>query len=299
MLILNSTTDSLRVINNNAGSLDVVCSWMEHSNANPPVPAPADTTATAITGAATTTVVAAPASGVRRNVKTVHIRNKHASVSQDVEVVFTRSATDYSLHKVTLNPGESLEYIEGIGWFELSNPTTSTAQPPAGSTNYSTASSAAGFASDTYVSGSNLNLGAFGGPYIGIRYNFRLVISKTAAGTATPILIVRVGTAGTTADTARLTFTWGPGTAAVDRGEIELECMFATVGSGTAAVLRGKANWSTNLQTTGLTSTIKALQVNSSGFDSTVANSIIGLSYNGGTSAVHTIEWASAWIDRL
>ena len=106
MLILNSTTDSLRVINNNAGSLDVVCSWMEHSNANPPVPAPADTTATAITGAATTTVVAAPASGVRRNVKTVHIRNKHASVSQDVEVVFTRSATDYSFHKVTLNPGE-------------------------------------------------------------------------------------------------------------------------------------------------------------------------------------------------
>jgi hypothetical protein len=110
---------------------------------------------------------------------------------------------------------------------------------------------------------------------------------------------VRVGTAGTTADTARLTFTWGAGTAAIDRGEIELEALFTSVGAGTSAVLRGKANWTTNLSATGLSSNVHALQVTSAGFDSTVANSVIGLSYNGGASAVHTVEWSTAFTDQL
>jgi hypothetical protein len=123
------------------------------------------------------------------------------------------------------------------------------------------------------------------------------MISKTAAGTATPILIVRVGTAGTVSDTARLTFTFGAGTAAADRGELIIDALVTAIGA--SGVLRGKAVWVTNLATTGLTNAVKALQVTSSAFDMTVAGSIIGCSYNGGTSASHTIEYVTVETDDI
>lgn len=296
MLLLTATTDKLQLVTSAAATVDVHASYMDMSQAVPPV-VQGDTssrTNTAITTAATTDIVAAPAASETRNIKTLHIRNKHASTTTDVTVQFNQNGTIFELHKATLAAGELLEYVEGVGFFEVE--TTPTA-PIGGSTNYATASSAAGFAADTYVANSSLTQNALGTARAGRIYLWRLIISKTAAGTATPIITVRVGTAGTTADTARLTFTWGAGTAAIDRGEVELEAMFTSVGAGTSAVLRGKANWTTNLQTTGLTSTVKALQVVSSGFDSTVANSVIGLSYNGGTAAVHTIEWVTASTD--
>ena len=111
---------------------------------------------------------------------------------------------------------------------------------------------------------------------------------KTAAGTAAGTVIVRVGTAGTTADTARLTFTWGAGTAAVDTGIYGVIVHFRSVGAGTSAVLVGYVQLDHHLAATGLTATGAAgtgvLLVTSGGFDSTVANLVIGASYNGGAS---------------
>jgi hypothetical protein len=78
---------------------------------------------------------------------------------------------------------------------------------------------------------------------------------------------------------------------------MELDVMFVAVGA--SAILRGKANWTTNLTITGLTNAVKALQPADSGtFDSGVAASLIGLSYNGGASAVHDIEYLSAYTDQ-
>jgi hypothetical protein len=117
-------------------------------------------------------------------------------------------------------------------------------------------------------------------------------MTKTGAGTAAMTVIVRIGTTGTTSDTAILTFTLGVGTAAIDTGMFELICHFRTVGATTTAVLVGLLNVTHALAATGLTTTgasgVATLGVVSSGFDSTVANSIISVSVNGGASFAGT-----------
>lgn len=155
--------------------------------------------------------------------------------------------------------------------------------------NASTAQQGAGFASDTYLTGSSIAIPS-GYPIVGSTYKLRFGVTKTAAGTAAPVLTVRIGTAGTTADAAILTFTFGAGTGVADTGFIEVEAAFRTVGSGTSAVLAGLCRLTSNLTTTGLSNAVKALQVVSSGFNSTTANAIIGASWNGGTSASHTVQ---------
>lgn len=119
-------------------------------------------------------------------------------------------------------------------------------------------------------------------------------VTKTAAGTATPIITIRTGTLGTTSDTARCAFTFGSGTAVVDTGIFEVICTFRTVGSGTTAVIQGISKLVSNLTTTGISNAKKAVVVTSSGFDSTTASLGIGASYNGGTSASHTVQLVRA-----
>lgn len=117
MLILALTTDKIQLITSAAISVDVHASYADHTTATDDVNANRQNTA--ITTAATTDIVAAPGAGVVRNVKTLHIRNKHATTSVDVTVVYNANATLYELHKVTLRSGETLEYIEGIGFFTI------------------------------------------------------------------------------------------------------------------------------------------------------------------------------------
>jgi hypothetical protein len=94
------------------------------------------------------------------------------------------------------------------------------------------------------------------------------------------------------ADAARLTFTFAAGTAAIDTGKFEVTAHFRSIGSGTSAVLVGLSQCDHHLAATGLTSTGASgnaiLMVTSAGFDSTVANSIIGASFNGGASFAGT-----------
>lgn len=121
LLMLTATTDKMQVITSAVGAIDVVAVFMDMTNADPPVVKGSSSgrQLTAITTAATTDVVAAPGSNTLRNVKTVHIRNKHATLSMDVTVQFNANSVIYEIHKTTLRAGEALEYIEGIGWFTL------------------------------------------------------------------------------------------------------------------------------------------------------------------------------------
>jgi hypothetical protein len=150
--------------------------------------------------------------------------------------------------------------------------------------NFSTANQT-GFAADTYLTGSGI---AIPGGLVKAGTMYRLVFDmvKTAAGIAAATVIVRFGTAGTTADTARLTFTWGAGTAAIDTGTFEVFVHFRNVGASAVAV--GICRCTHALAATGLVSTGASgtgiLLVTSGAFDSTVANSIIGVSFNGGAS---------------
>lgn len=150
-----------------------------------------------------------------------------------------------------------------------------------------------GYASDTYLAGSMQ-------PFVPARlqaaannctiYKCEWEAIKTAAGVATATVIVRVGTAGTTADTTRLTFTFPSAqTAAIDNMYCKLLVNFRAVGAsaqiaGTLILVR--SNTTTGFLSTGAT-TLTIIKVTSSTFDIT-AQSKIGVSVNGGASASWT-----------
>lgn len=142
-----------------------------------------------------------------------------------------------------------------------------------------------GFASDTYLAGSGILIPP-GLVRAGTMYHLIFDMVKTAAGTATPTINIRFGTAGTTADTSRLLFTFTAGSAAADTGIFEVWCHWRSVGA--SSVLVGVAQVRHQLAATGLTTGGTGgsftVPVVSSAFDSTVPNSIIGASFNGGAS---------------
>ena len=145
------------------------------------------------------------------------------------------------------------------------------------------------FSADTYLVGSSIELGR---PPTAGRATYRLTfdMTKTAAGTATPTIIVRFGTAGTVADTARLTFTFAAGTAAADTGIFEVCATIRTAGA--TATAAGWAKCTHHLAATGLVSTGASgsgiILATATSFDATVAGSIIGASFNGGASFAGT-----------
>lgn len=119
MIILEST-DKVQLVTSAAATVDVVASHVTTtgvagSNVTPGM------TPTAITTATTTDVVAAPSASNYKNVKTMTIRNKHATTSTDVTVVLNRSGTQYELAKFTLDPGEVLEWDENLGFYLIEN----------------------------------------------------------------------------------------------------------------------------------------------------------------------------------
>lgn len=160
-------------------------------------------------------------------------------------------------------------------------------------TNFSTTSQALS-TSDVYITGSNITIPS-GAPVAGTIYHLVLDMVKSA-GTGSPVITVRYGTAGSTADTSRCAFTFGIGTSVADTARFELYCTFRTVGSGTSAVIQGNASLICNLPLTGFggTTSIKSVQTTGGGFDSTVASSIIGVSFNGSTNFAGTAQLVQA-----
>jgi hypothetical protein len=160
--------------------------------------------------------------------------------------------------------------------------------------NTSVTTPAAGFAADTYLVGSSCAIPA---ARLAAKTVYRCTfdVSKTGAGTATPVVNVRIGTAGSTADTSRGTHTFPAQTGVIDQGLFQFWAVFRTVGSGTTAVLQSRCSLTHGLSITGLSVSVSPVTVaTSAGFDSTVAASIIGLSVNGGASAAWTITLVTA-----
>lgn len=153
--------------------------------------------------------------------------------------------------------------------------------------NRSVSTVSAGYATDTYLAGSSITMPA-GGPVVGTTYHCMFDMVKTAAGTAAFTVNLRYGTAGTTADASLISWAFTAGTAAIDTGTFEVWAHFRTVGSGTSAVVVGKIECSHALAATGLIALGAAgfgqITTVSSGFNSTPAGSILGLSVNGGAS---------------
>jgi hypothetical protein len=277
MLFLTATTDKFQLVTSAAVNTDVHVSYADHTSTTF-TPGRQNT---AITTAATTDVLAAPGASTQRQVKAVTIRNK-GSTSQTVTFVFNQNGTSYEIHKATLRPDDMLQYVDGAGWmqipfsiFPLSNESTANQGP--------------GFATDTYITGSSLVIPS-GWVAVGALYRLRISVGKTAAGTAATTINIRIGAAGSVADTSRVLFTMGLGTAAVDTGYYEITAMFRTVGA--SAVLQGTLALTSNLTITGLSNAVKAREVTGGAFNSSaIVGQIIGASYNGGASAAHTMQW--------
>lgn len=184
--------------------------------------------------------------------------------------------------------GQSVLYVDTLTKLWASKNDAGSVDILADIENFSAANQT-GFAADTYLVGSSLTVpGSL--VQAGTTYRLLFDMTKTGAGTATPILAIRFGTAGTTSDTARLTFTFAVGTAVIDTGIIEVWAHWRNV--GVSSVLVGMARLTHHLAATGLTTTgasgVGIILVTSAAFDSTVANSIIGASFNGGTSFAGT-----------
>jgi hypothetical protein len=325
MLLLTSTSDLVKVITGSAASVDVHASYMDN---NAGTVTPARTNTAAISTATTTTVVGSPGASVQRNVKMLDIFNVHATVSTTVQVTHTDGTNVETLWSGTLLAGESVIMDELGVWTKYSAaglaetlglPLTTkgdvlgfdtapnripigadgtallaAASATAGAkygfptlSNRSLSTVSAGYAADTYLAGSSVALGA-GGPTVGTRYKLVFDMVKTAAGVAAFTVNVRLGTAGSTADTSILSFAFTAGTAAADTGRFELDLVFRTVGSGTTAVVAGTIQCQHLLAATGLTAQgaqgWAVITTVSAGFNSTGATNILGVSVNGGAS---------------
>ncbi len=287
MLLLTSTSDQVLLDNSAAGSIQAHASYMDN-NAGTITPGRQNTPT--ITGIVTGTVlVASPGSGVQRNVKEIIIHNESPTATNIVDAVHTDGTNRHDLIRCTLLPEETL-ILDGEGrWTHYTADGAVKSQTNLVSYNSSTAAQGAGFASDTYLTGSFILFPT--APKVGTKFKLKFDVSKTAAGTATPIITVRLGTAGSTADTARNTFTFSAGTAATDVGTFEVDCVFRAVGA--SAVLQGRCAL-TSQATTGISSLLKTQQSTSGSFDSTTAGLGIGVSVNGGASAAWTVQLVDA-----
>ncbi len=148
----------------------------------------------------------------------------------------------------------------------------------------------------TYITNSNLSTAHI---KAGTVCTWYISVTKTALATAAPVFTVRFGTNVSTADSTLLTFTGVAQTAAADTGMVMIRVIFRAVGNGTA-IVSGHYNLTHNLASTGLANVPanNILQVSGT-FNSTTANSFIGLTVNSGTNSVWTLNQMDACIENL
>lgn len=158
------------------------------------------------------------------------------------------------------------------------------------SRNFSTASQALG-AADTYVTNSGILIPSCGFQ-VGVTVRWLISASKTAAGVAAAVYILRLGVNQALADAAILTLTATViQTAAVDNGLLLVTAVLRSVGA--AAVIAGVAAWAkSQAGTVGFGGSIDGV---SAGFDSTGrAGQFLGLSINSGAAAAWTVTSVQA-----
>lgn len=199
-----------------------------------------------------------------------------ADISLDVQSTPTTPASGVQIEYVDTTTGAlCMKDSTGFVRSSLTNAST-TSQAPAASTR-------------TYITGSALRIGT-NKLQIGSVMRWRWNMTKTAAGTATSTIDVCVGTAGTTADTARVSFTKPAGTAAADEAFCEVEVVVRGPISA-SGVMVGEFTLVHNLAATGH-AIIPCVCVNtvSAAFDLTTPSLIVGLCITTGASDAITIQ---------
>lgn len=292
MLLLASTSDLLQLITSAAGQIDVHSSWADISGTTVTV----GRQNTRIGTATTTTIVPSPAASTTRNCKRVAVQNTHASVSNTVTWQHTDGTNVIQLEQFTLAPGERFSYSEtaGIRVYDASGLEKQQTSPRASSS--SNTADVVASAADTYLTGTGITIGGRVQATSFAKYRFRA--TKTAAGVAAAVFNVRLGTAGTTADTARATLTASAiQTAAVDTAMFEIDVNFRAVGA--SGVIEAVIRMDHTAADGAGMGTFRYLVATSASFDTTTAGLIMGVSCNPGASGVWTFQYISAEIDGL
>lgn len=296
MLLLTSTSDIIRVVTGaSVSTITVHTSYVDNASGTiTPL-----RTNTNISTATTTTIVASPSASTQRNVKLISITNNNATTSCQVTVQHFDGTNSVDLMGVTLKAGENLICDENGNWHhhDLQGAEFAAMSTPPLIFNNSSSTVSASFNTDTLLAGSSILLPS-GVTIAGIQYEVVFDMVKTAAGTATPIVNIRFGTAGTVSDASICTMTFGAGTAAVDTGKFTLVGTLRSAGSGTTAVMAGSTMINHALAATGLTNTGASgtgqITTIGGGFNSTVANSYLSVSFNGGASFSGTNNYVQA-----
>lgn len=121
MLLLALTTDKLGLFTTTTADVDVHVSYIDINSSTGAWSGGGkqNTAISSVVGTPGTDILAVPGGTTLRNIKTINVRNKHATTSNTVTVAFNANGTLYELHKATLAAGEALEYVEGVGFFVL------------------------------------------------------------------------------------------------------------------------------------------------------------------------------------
>ena len=290
MIILPNTTDKLQLISSAAGELDVIAHFAEVDGTAPPIVQNFGRQLTNIVTATTTDILAAPTGTKVRNLEEMSIRNSHATISNIVTLIYNANSVLYEIRKATLLPGETLDYIRGIGWYQTTAGLNTIR-------NQSVADQALAAGTETYLNGSMLDIPPNRPLVAGARFHWRMSATKTAAGTAAWGVLVRFGTLGTTGDTARLTFTHGSvGTAAIDTATWEVRVIVRGPISS-ACIVAGAMEFQHKNDVTGFSILrVDAASLVSAAFDITTVTKV-GLSYLPGASSIVTFQVVNAELE--
>jgi hypothetical protein len=148
----------------------------------------------------------------------------------------------------------------------------------------------------TQITGSLLRVPQ-GGLKVGTRIRWVFNMTKTAAGTAASTIAITFGTLGTSADTARVSFTKIAGTAVADEARVEITAVVRSV-SATGVVV-GNFTLSHNLDATGHATTANInLKTTSSGFDNRGEELYVALVITTGAADAITIDWCEAELNQ-
>lgn len=188
MLLLASTSDKLQVVTFSGGAIATVvhASW---ADLNGSTVLPGRTNTSIVTGT-TTDVVASPAGSTYRTIKTLCIRNTHASSSCTTTVTHTDGTTAVSLFMAIIGPLEELQYHEGVGFWVIDSSGRSKTVASVNATAALNAMNIVVLASDVINNNGTANTiqdvtGLSFSVNAGETYQFRFTIDYTAAAGAT------------------------------------------------------------------------------------------------------------------
>jgi hypothetical protein len=158
--------------------------------------------------------------------------------------------------------------------------------------NVNTGTQAITAATSTKINGSELAVPAGFNIQVGSVFQWQIVATKTAAGTALRTFFVRLGTNGTTADTAIASFTSAAGTAVADVAYIEIIAVCVSIAAN-IATFECSFILSHNLASTGWATTgnqVVSPPTTTATLDISTAGLIMSLSLTTGTAEAPTIR---------